>query len=110
MSIHDAQTNPIKTVAEAIGIFYLQKNKSDYHLAACEIVELRITKLEVERDHIIITTKRPGRLIGKKGENIKLLSKFFDGHHIQIKEDMDPLEKWLIPRDPMEDIYDNYTR
>ena len=88
----------VKTVALAIGQFYLQKNKGDYNATAKEITDIHISKIEVTNKGISITTACPGRLIGSRGLNIDALSKFLK-KDIHIVEEMDPLISYLIPND-----------
>lgn len=99
----------VKDVAERIGEFYLHKNNGDYSKTAKEIVEINFTKLEVtEDDVVIITTSRPGLLIGKKGENIVGLQLFLS-KDTKIVEEMEPLNDLIIPYPPEYEDYDHYN-
>lgn len=90
----------IKEIANLIGDFYLNKNKGDYQKAAKEIYELQITDLCRLVDNIVvITTGRPGLLIGKKGDNIFALIDWLK-RPIKIQEAEDSLLDYLIPQPP----------
>lgn len=78
-------SNEEKEVAKKIGEFYLQKT-GDYEKAAEEIIKLQITHLEIKNSKVFLSTGRPGRLIGVRGENIKALCMFI-GYGIHIIED-----------------------
>jgi hypothetical protein len=96
-------SNEVIEVAKSIGEFYLQKNNHDYEKTSKEILKLRITKLELIEDKVIITTCRPGMLIGKKCENVEALSVHL-GKNIKIIEAIDDITDWIIPHEP--DPYD----
>ncbi len=99
----------VREYARSIGEFYLKKHDGNYS-RACEAVEkLQITKLEViytvdsthpegARETVVITTARPGMLIGKKGTNIDELSQHLNAH-IKIVEEEDHLLYYLMPPD-----------
>lgn len=91
-----------KDAARKIGLFYLKKNNNDYEATEQEINKLRITKVDVTDNKVIIITERPGLLIGKRGENIDKLTDAL-GMEIHIIEEFDPLSAYLIPYD-----YDKY--
>lgn len=88
--------NKTHEIAVSIGNFYLKKNDDDYKKTEEDILNLRIVKLEVRDEVVIITTSRPGLLIGKRGENIDLLSKHL-GMKLKIIEDQDNLIDCMIP-------------
>jgi hypothetical protein len=93
--------------ARKIGEFYLQKNNNDYAATAKELTDLQIIKLDVVFEYTVITTARPGKLIGRKGKNIDDLTAFLGGK-IKIIEDMDCLLDTMIPVKFDEYDYDNY--
>lgn len=94
-------SKPIRDVAETIGQFYLQQNNGDYTTTAQDIANLRIVKLDLTGDSVLITTARPGVLIGRRGITIDALSKFMHEKmqlKIKIIEDEDCLQDCLTPR------------
>lgn len=94
--------NDIKEVAMNIGQYYLQKNNGDYKKTEQDIVNLGITKIEVdpatwERPATVsITVGRPGLFIGKRGTNIDALEKYLK-IKVKIIEDTERLIDWLVP-------------
>ncbi len=95
----------VKDVAEKIGQFYLQKEGGDYDKAANSIRELGIEEILVVEKIVLIKTKRPGILIGKRGINLENLSKFLD-MDIRPIEVEDHIENWIIPINFDEEDYD----
>jgi len=93
-----------KDAARKIGLFYLEKNNNNYEATEQEINKLRITKVDVTDNKVIIITERPGLLIGKRGENIDKLTEAL-GMNVHIIEEFDPLSAYLIPYD-----YSEYER
>ena len=98
--------NKVKEAAASIGQFYLKKNNQDYQKTETEILNLHISKIEVNEDNVTITTARPGLLIGSKGTNIGNLEKYLNTK-IKILEEKDPLNSYLIPYDDSIDYYYN---
>lgn len=92
----------IREVAKNIGTFYLQKNNGDYEKTEMELLHLLISKIEMKGSDVVITTARPGLLIGKRGTNIDALTKHLKSE-VRIIEDMDCVSDSLIPRK-----WDNY--
>lgn len=90
-------TDAVKKVAAKIGQFYLIKNNGDYEATAKEIDSLRISKIEVEEDKVVIVSPRVGLLIGKRATNIERLAKFLEVE-VKLLEDMDNLYDYLVPR------------
>lgn len=66
-------SNEIKALADKIGEYYLQKNRNDVDAANEEIQRLAITDLSLDGGVVTIKTRRPGMLIGVRGDNIKKL-------------------------------------
>lgn len=96
-------TDESKEVAARIGNFYLRKNNGDYAASQKEIEQLRISKVEVTVDGncVIITTARPGLVIGRRGQNIDALTDALR-MKVRIVEEADPLDSYLIPQPPEE--------
>ena len=91
---------PIREAAKLIGEFYLQKNNGDYNKTEQEIINLRISKLEIIGNKLHITTELPGWLIGKRGENIYKIETLFKEKMqlgISVSEDQDCLQSCLVP-------------
>jgi len=91
----------IRKVASLIRDFYLDKNKDindmdkTYKHAQEEIIMVGFTNIDIKSNKIIITLRRPGIFIGRKGENINAFKeylnkniKFCKNPEIDIKEDM----------------------
>lgn len=89
--------------ADKMGQFYLEKNGGNYDAAADEIMRLQFTDLQVTDSSIIISTARPGRLIGVKGKNIEALEKAL-GIKIKIVESQS-INDLITPFEPIEDFY-----
>lgn len=59
-----------KDIAVGIGQFYLAKNNNDYNATDKELASLDITNIVVATTgEVVISTGRPGLLIGKRGLN-----------------------------------------
>lgn len=86
----------VRDVAQRIGLFYLQKNNGDYVKTEKDLTDLRIAKIEVNEKGVIVTTARPGLLIGKRGTNIDALAKHLKSE-VRIIEDMDSIYDSLVP-------------
>ena len=95
----------IRDIAVKIGQFYLQKHNGDYEAAEKELVNTRITKIDIVVNTVHITAAHVGLLIGKRGQNIDNLSKFLETE-VKIYEDTDNLYDYLIPHKE----YDNYPQ
>jgi ribosomal protein S3 len=96
-------------ICEKISQFYLYKNGGDYEKATQEIRLLGITEIELVTV-VKIKTSMPGRLIGKRGENLDKMIEAV-GHDIKIFE-VDAITDMLIPRKPEERCFedDDYDR
>jgi predicted metal-dependent RNase len=59
--------------------------------ARANLEKVKITNIEFDGEDIVITTARPGILIGKRGENLDALTKYLHEvtsfKNLQIKED-----------------------
>ncbi len=90
----------VQNIAREIGLFYLEKNGGDFKKTEEEIGILQISKIEIGNPDriVIITTGRPGVLIGKRGQNIEALEKHLS-RKIHIIEDMDSIYDYLVPRE-----------
>jgi len=88
-------TDAQKELAAEIGAFYLEKNQGDYVATEKEISALHITNVETKDGKAYISTGRPGLLIGKRGQNIDLLSKWLKKpvHIIEVES----LLPYLVP-------------
>lgn len=95
----DEEANLIRMFAQRIGEFYLAKNDGDYEKCADELALLHITDLAVTDDFVIITTGRPGLLIGNRGENISRLEACLE-KQIKIVEDQWLLFDLMRPENP----------
>ena len=105
----------VRAVARIIQDYYIEKNKAadvkeTYLKAKEEIVSLGITLIVLKKNTITITLRRPGLLIGSKGENIDLLREHLKKQNqnftINIEEDI--IQDSLIPYmadDRFEDLY-----
>lgn len=87
--------------AANIGQFYLRKNNGDYEKTADEIMRLCITDVSVAEDVVTVTTKRPGLLIGMRGERVGQLEDFLN-QKIKIVETEGSAVDYLIPEPPWE--------
>jgi hypothetical protein len=74
---------------EKIGHFFLKRNNNDYQETEKYLFSMRITGILVFPDEIIVTLRRPGLLIGKRGELITALREYM-GKEIRIVEDVSP--------------------
>jgi ribosomal protein S3 len=75
-----------KDIEDKFAKFYLEKNHNDCDNAIAEIRSLGIKLLYFSNTgSVCITVKRPGLLIGKRGENIEKLQKYL-GCEVIIKE------------------------
>lgn len=91
---------PTIDAAREIGRFYLDKFQGNYEKAAEELLNVRITKVEIQGDKLCITASRVGLLIGRRGQNIDALSKWIEDKlhmKVHIYEDTDCLYDYLIP-------------
>ena len=84
-----------KELAEQIGLFYLSKCEGNYDKAREEIERSGITNILPIKDIAVIWTRRPGILIGKRGENIEKLESFIH-YKIHIIEEESILD-YIIP-------------
>lgn len=90
MAIQNKPDVKSQEAASKLSKFYRIKNgdnesKECYKAAREEISKLKIVNIKAEDDVITISLARPGLLIGKKGENIFALQKYF-GTKIEIVE------------------------
>jgi hypothetical protein len=99
--------NEVVDVAKKIGLFYLEKNLNDYDKTYDELLSLQITNLDVIDNWVVITTARPGQLMGKRGENIDGLSLHLSPLKINIVEESNSFIDVMMPVDPDTD-YDEY--
>lgn len=67
-------------------LFYYNKHNQNYDKAAEEIRRLDITELDIEDGRVTIKLRRPGILIGMKGNNITDLIDFL-GTKVHIEEE-----------------------
>lgn len=105
---HKPRTQPpnydVRRICEKIGEFYLNQTGGNYDETAEQIRKLQITHISrLESGEIEIHAARLGLLIGKKGENIGLLSKWL-GSEIKLYED----NCWTDFLTPMD--YNHYER
>ena len=95
-------------VAVEIGMFYLEKNKFDYEKTRDEINRLHITNICTVTDSkeplVSIETKRPGLLIGKRGQNITALEEYI-GMKIYIMEAPACETDYLVPEPVDESLW-----
>jgi ribosomal protein S3 len=112
----------IQEVAQKIGHFFIGRVTEDYRTLTRLIrkfainvelddakivgqaiektmVDLRITKIELVNNEVIVTTGRPGLIIGRKGETIDKLTLFL-GKHVKIVEAEDNILDYLVPFQP----------
>lgn len=84
---------------DKIGHFFL-KEKEDYQETERFLRLMEITQIERVSSHkIVILLRRPGMLIGKKGQRLEALEKHLN-LKIQIVEDTNPsLYDFLIPQE-----------
>jgi hypothetical protein len=66
------------SITRSIGYYYFEKNKGgtlkdQISITRKEIDSLQITSVHYDGYHIIITTSRPGSLVGLHGKNIQAL-------------------------------------
>lgn len=98
----------VRNIANHIGEFYLAKNNGDIDKTNDELERLRLNRIELSSEAIVLVTSRPGILIGKRGENITKLIEYLAGPYpekkVKIVEDMDDL-LYLLHRMP-EDEWD----
>lgn len=96
-------------VAAEIGMFYLEKNKFDYEKTRYEINRLYITNICTVTDSkeplVSIETKRPGLLIGKRGQNITALEEYI-GMKIYIMEAPARETDYLVPEPVDESVWE----
>lgn len=87
-------------VLNRIGEFCLRQFSRNYKTTEQFLLSLKITSVElISRDKISIKLRRPGLLIGPKGQTIDGLSKFLN-MEIKIIEDTDPnIYDHLVPHD-----------
>lgn len=90
--------------AQAIGLFYLEKNKGNYAKTSDEITTLQFTDVSVDDEVVVITTKRPGLLIGKRGENVDKLQNYL-GRKIRIIETAPNAVDFVVPYPEYEETY-----
>lgn len=93
-------------IVSLIGEFYLRKNDNDYVKTSVEIKQLKITEIKLDDKSVLITLKRPGLLIGKRGENIDKLEKFLS-MKVKIFETENSELDYLIPEPPYEENIDD---
>ncbi len=96
-------------IAKSICKFYITKCNGDIEKAGNEIESLQITKIEFSakcsvcncQNIVALTTKRPGILIGKRGETIGLLEKHLNQElaisQVRIIEHMGDACEYLMP-------------
>jgi len=92
-------------VASNIGQFFLQKNNCDYEKTAEEINKIGFTKVAVVDNKVCVVVKRPGMLIGRRGEIVNSLEKWLS---VKLKiEETEPSETdFLIPSPAYQDNYE----
>jgi predicted PilT family ATPase len=87
--------------AMKIGQFYLDKNNGDYKKTVEEEIPfLGITDVQEDAESITIFTSRPGKIIGRRGENIDALEKYL-GKKIKVVETQNIMDL-LLPENPNE--------
>jgi ribosomal protein S3 len=87
----------IREIAIKIGRFYLMRSNNDYEVARFKLLNLMITNIDIDDTvRVVITTGRPGLLIGPKGKWIDELINYL-GVPIKIVESNNNLYDWLIP-------------
>lgn len=75
--------------------FYIEKGKQSGKSAEDEIKKLQIVNFEIKENKLEITLRRPGILIGSRGQNITDLQKIV-GLEIKIIEDDSFCEENLL--------------
>jgi ribosomal protein S3 len=102
--LQEKKLKELQAAARLIQDFYINKYnlrelKDQYNKAREDILTLGITQINVKKDKIIITLRRPGMLIGRHGINIDNLAEFVRKNskynHIHIEEDK--VMDYLIP-------------
>jgi len=88
-----------KEIFTKIRHFFLERNKGNYEEAAKTVESLGITRIEISLNKMRICLRRPGLLIGKKGECIDALSKYLKDDTLQILIEEDELVDYLTPVD-----------
>lgn len=92
----------LQNIGSQIGRYYLKKNDNNYEATRTEIENLKIVNVQLVDDQIIISTARPGLLIGRKGMNIENLQTYL-GKKLSIQEYFS-WEDVIIPEYPCEDF------
>ena len=75
-----------KQAAYKLGEFYLQKHGGDYNKMREEVAKLHIASIQETDEDVTIFASHMGLLIGKRGENIGNMEKFF-GKKIRVVEE-----------------------
>ena len=88
-----------KELFTKIGEFFLEKNSGDFGKAQEAIELLGITRISLSSNEMTICLRRPGLLIGKKGERIDALSKYLKPFVRTILIEEDELVDYLTPVD-----------
>lgn len=95
-------SNEDKDFCRRIGQLYLKQLNNNYALTEHKIREFDIRDVHYDWNNghpfLEITTTRPGKLIGKMGENIGFLSRSLM-IHVKIKEEQDDINNYIIPVD-----------
>lgn len=82
-----------------IGFFFLDLQDGNYKETERFLRSMQISQVKLEGEKVIISLRRPGLLIGKKGTTVERLSKHL-GMDIHIEEDSEEyLYDYLIPQD-----------
>lgn len=90
-------TPEVLELAERIGKYFLVKNDGDLEATAEEIRKLQITDLRIVQQ-LVVTTRRPGLLIGARGAQLERLS-IAVGMKVAIEEETQPaIEDAIIPK------------
>jgi len=88
--------------------FYYEKHAENHSAASEDIVNLNITELDIIGDVAIIKLRRPGLIIGPKGDNICALRDFL-GIELRVEEEptasiADQIIPWCF------DDFEDYNR
>lgn len=93
-------TEKEQKIISGIGQFFLNKNDQDFKKTEQQLLAMHITDIYPLTNRVIIVLRRPGLIIGKRGQTVEELKNFLGLSEIIIIEDAKPhINDFLIPYD-----------